>query len=64
MINLDAIKSIPDDAFLNAIEVATILKVSPQSVRNFVRKGKLKGSYIGSRVYIKGRDVKKILIDV
>jgi excisionase family DNA binding protein len=55
---------IPDDTFLTPVEVASYIGTTAQTVRNMIRNGHLKAIKIGTRCRIKGREIKKIFVDV
>ena len=52
-----------EDAFLTVAEVAGMLKLNQQTVRNWIDQGKLPAIRVGRRVRIKREDFERILED-
>jgi excisionase family DNA binding protein len=52
-----------DDSFLTVAEVAEILKLNQQTVRNWIDQGSLPALRVGRRVRIKRSDLERILDD-
>lgn len=50
-----------DDSFLTVAEVAALLKLNQQTVRNWIEQGSLPAVRIGRRVRIKRSDLDRIL---
>jgi excisionase family DNA binding protein len=50
-----------DDEFLTVAEVATTLRLSQQTVRNWIDQGSLPAVRIGRRVRITRRDLQRVL---
>lgn len=44
------------DAFLTVAEIASILKLNPQTVRNWIDAGRLPAHHLGRRVRVKRED--------
>lgn len=51
----------PDETFLTVAEVAELLKVNQQTVRNWIDHGRLPAVRVGRRVRIKRSDLDRIL---
>ena len=51
----------PEDSFLTVAEVAGILKLNQQTVRNWIDQGSLPALRVGRRVRIKRSDFDRIL---
>jgi excisionase family DNA binding protein len=47
----------PDDTFLTVAEVAELLKLNPQTVRNWIDAGSLPAHKVGRRVRIRRSDL-------
>jgi excisionase family DNA binding protein len=52
---------VPDSEFLTVAEVAEILKLNQQTVRNWIDAGKLPAIHVGRRVRIKRDDFNAIV---
>jgi excisionase family DNA binding protein len=50
-----------DEPFLTVAEVAEILRLNPQTVRNWIDAGSLPAIHVGRRVRIKRADLDRIL---
>jgi excisionase family DNA binding protein len=50
-----------EDSFLTVAEVAAILKLNPQTVRNWIDQGSLPALRVGRRVRIKRSDFERVL---
>src|SRR5947199_6020560 len=50
-----------NDAFLTVAEVADMLKLNPQTVRNWIDQGSLPALRVGRRVRIKRSDFERVL---
>ena len=53
----------PEDSFLTVAEVAGILKLNQQTVRNWIDQGSLPALRVGRRVRIKRSDFERVLAD-
>jgi len=53
--------SLLDDEFLTVAEVAELLKLNPQTVRNWIDAGKLPAIHAGRRVRIMRSDLERFL---
>jgi excisionase family DNA binding protein len=53
----------PEDSFLTVAEVAGILKLNQQTVRNWIDQGSLPALRVGRRVRIKRSDFDRVLAD-
>src|SRR5437660_8451797 len=51
----------PEDSFLTVAEVAGILKVNQQTVRNWIDQGSLPALRVGRRVRIRRSDLNRLL---
>jgi excisionase family DNA binding protein len=51
----------PEDSFLTVAEVAGILKLNQQTVRNWIDQGSLPALRVGRRVRIKRSDFERVL---
>jgi excisionase family DNA binding protein len=51
----------PDDEFMTVAEVAAILKLNQQTVRNWIDQGVLPALHVGRRVRIKRSDFDRLL---
>jgi excisionase family DNA binding protein len=51
----------PEDSFLTVAEVAEILKLNQQTVRNWIDQGSLPALRVGRRVRIKRSDFERVL---
>jgi len=51
----------PEDSFLTVAEVAEMLKLNQQTVRNWIDQGSLPALRVGRRVRIKRSDLQKVL---
>jgi excisionase family DNA binding protein len=51
----------PEDSFLTVAEVAAILKLNQQTVRNWIDQGSLPALRVGRRVRIKRSDFERVL---
>jgi excisionase family DNA binding protein len=49
------------DEFLTVAEVATLLKVNQQTVRNWIDQGKLAAVHVGRRVRITRADLERVI---
>ena len=54
-------RSEPDEEFLTVAEVAEMLKLNQQTVRNWIDQGSLPALRVGRRVRIKRSDFERIL---
>ena len=52
-----------EDSFLTVAEVAEVLKLNPQTVRNWIDQGLLPALRVGRRVRIKRSDFERILAE-
>jgi excisionase family DNA binding protein len=52
-----------EDSFLTVAEVAEILKLNQQTVRNWIDQGSLPAVRVGRRVRIKRSDLERVLDD-
>ena len=52
-----------EDSFLTVAEVAEVLKLNPQTVRNWIDQGSLPALRVGRRVRIKRSDFERLLED-
>jgi excisionase family DNA binding protein len=52
---------LPDEPFLTVAEVAAILKLNQQTVRNWIDQGRLPAVHIGRRVRIKRSDLEELI---
>jgi excisionase family DNA binding protein len=50
-----------DDEFLTVADIATILKLNQQTVRNWIDQGKLPAIHIGRRVRVRRSDFDRLL---
>jgi excisionase family DNA binding protein len=50
-----------DEGFMTVFEVAELLRVNPQTVRNWIDKGSLPAARVGRRVRIRRSDLDRIL---
>ena len=57
------IPSEPDETFLTVAEVASILKLNQQTVRNWIDQGSLPALRVGRRVRIKRSDFERVLTE-
>jgi excisionase family DNA binding protein len=55
------ISSEPEDSFLTVAEVAEMLKLNQQTVRNWIDQGSLPALRVGRRVRIKRSDFERVL---
>ena len=55
--------SLNDDSFLTVAEVAEILKLNQQTVRNWIDQGSLPALRVGRRVRIRARTSNRVLED-
>jgi excisionase family DNA binding protein len=55
------IPSEPEESFLTVAEVASILKLNQQTVRNWIDQGSLPALRVGRRVRIKRSDFERVL---
>jgi excisionase family DNA binding protein len=55
------IPSEPEETFLTVAEVASILKLNQQTVRNWIDQGSLPALRVGRRVRIKRSDFERVL---
>jgi excisionase family DNA binding protein len=53
----------PGDSFLTVAEVAEVLKLNQQTVRNWIDQGSLPALRVGRRVRIKRSDFERVLAD-
>lgn len=53
----------PEDSFLTVAEVAGILKLNQQTVRNWIDQGSLPALRVGRRVRIKRSDFERVLAE-
>jgi excisionase family DNA binding protein len=53
----------PPDSFLTVAEVAEMLKLNQQTVRNWIDQGSLPALRVGRRVRIKRSDLERVLAD-
>ena len=53
----------PEDSFLTVAEVAEILKLNQQTVRNWIDQGSLPAVRVGRRVRIKRSDFERVLAE-
>jgi excisionase family DNA binding protein len=53
----------PEDSFLTVAEVAEILKLNQQTVRNWIDQGSLPALRVGRRVRIKRSDFERVLAE-
>src|SRR5947208_11446957 len=53
----------PEDSFLTVAEVAEMLKLNQQTVRNWIDQGSLPALRVGRRVRIKQSDLDRVLAD-
>ena len=53
----------PEDSFLTVAEVADILKLNQQTVRNWIDQGSLPALRVGRRVRIKRSDFERVLAE-
>jgi excisionase family DNA binding protein len=53
----------PEDSFLTVAEVAGMLKLNQQTVRNWIDQGSLPALRVGRRVRIKRSDFERVLAD-
>jgi excisionase family DNA binding protein len=53
----------PDDSFLTVAEVAGMLKLNQQTVRNWIDQGSLPALRVGRRVRIKRSDFDRVLAE-
>src|SRR6478672_11890450 len=53
----------PEDSFLTVAEVAGILKLNQQTVRNWIDQGSLPALRVGRRVRIRRSDFERILAE-
>ena len=53
----------PEDSFLTVAEVADILKLNQQTVRNWIDQGSLPAVRVGRRVRIKRSDFERVLAE-
>jgi excisionase family DNA binding protein len=53
----------PEDSFLTVAEVASILKLNQQTVRNWIDQGSLPALRVGRRVRIKRSDFDRVLAE-
>ncbi|MDQ6815795.1 MAG: helix-turn-helix domain-containing protein [Actinomycetota bacterium] len=51
----------PDETFLTVAEVAGMLKLNPQTVRNWIDQGSLPALRVGRRVRIRRSDLERVL---
>jgi putative molybdopterin biosynthesis protein len=51
----------PDDTFLTVAEVAEMLKLNQQTVRNWIDRGQLSATRVGRRVRIRRSDLDRIV---
>ena len=58
---LRTITQAPQPDFLNTKEVAAILRVSPYSLKRYIRDGKLKASYVGHTYLITPDEVSRFV---
>jgi excisionase family DNA binding protein len=49
------------DEFLTVAEVATLLKVNTQTIRNWIAQGKLAAVHVGRRVRITRADLERVI---
>ena len=54
-------KEIAGETFYNVVELAQELDVTPQTVRAYIKKGRLKGTRVGRPILVKETEVKKLL---
>ncbi len=52
-----------EDSFLTVAEVAEVLKLNPQTVRNWIDQGSLPALRVGRRVRIRRSDFERILAE-
>lgn len=52
---------IDDLVVYDVIETAELLHVHPQTVRNYLRQGKLKGQKVGGKQYVTDDTIKEFL---
>jgi excisionase family DNA binding protein len=55
--------SLNDDSFLTVAEVAELLKLNQQTVRNWIDQGSLPALRVGRRVRIRSSDLNRLLED-
>lgn len=55
---------IQGNKFYTVQETASLLRVTPQTVRNYIREGRLKGIRIGRPILIPEGDISKALEDL
>jgi excisionase family DNA binding protein len=53
----------PEDSFMTVAEVAAMLKLNQQTVRNWIDQGSLPALRVGRRVRIKRSDFDRVLAD-
>lgn len=53
----------PEDSFLTVADVAEMLKLNQQTVRNWIDQGSLPALRVGRRVRIKRSDFERVLAD-
>jgi excisionase family DNA binding protein len=53
----------PDESFLTVAEVAAMLKLNQQTVRNWIDQGSLPALRVGRRVRIKRSDFERVLAE-
>jgi excisionase family DNA binding protein len=51
----------PDETFLTVAEVAEMLKLNPQTVRNWIDQGRMPALRVGRRVRIRRSDLERVL---
>ena len=56
-------RSLNDDSFLTVAEVAELLKLNQQTVRNWIDQGSLPALRVGRRVRIRSSDLNRLLED-
>jgi len=54
-------KEIAGETFYNVVELAQELDVTPQTVRAYIKQGRLKGTRIGRPILVKEKEVKKFI---
>jgi excisionase family DNA binding protein len=52
---------VPEDEFLTVAEIATILKMNPQTIRNWIDAGSLPAFHVGRRVRVRRADFEALL---
>lgn len=55
-------KQIGDIKFYDVQEIARIFDMTPQSIRKFIREGRIKGRKVGTRWYVTEEAIREYLL--